>query len=189
MKHSTLPFPPANAMDVKNQVSFLFILASFTNSKPENADLHNIASQITVTHYDCGEMTENNIYAPDEVPKRNNARENLEVSREQIKMYTKHFRQEFNATVCRAKYQSEQRHCGFGDDSSMDAHHTGGTTIDSTVMASQCKTLANGCSINLEHETIEFKKGTKTTVVKQNEFDNNGADLSEKYRNDCDPYR
>ena len=35
-------------------------------------------------------------------------------------MYTKHFRQEINATVCRVKYQSEQWHCGFGDHTSMD---------------------------------------------------------------------
>ena len=76
-------------------------------------------------------------------------------------MYTKHFRQEINATVCRVKYQSEQWHSGFGDDSSMDAHHTGGITIDLTVTASQCRTLARGGSITLKHETLEFKKGQK----------------------------
>ena len=36
-------------------------------------------------------------------------------------MYTKRFRQEIKATVCRVKYQSGQWHCGSGDDSSMDA--------------------------------------------------------------------
>ena len=82
-------------------------------------------------------------------------------------MYTKHFRQEINATVCRVKYQSEQWHCGFGDNSSMDAHHTGGITIDLTVTASQCRTLARGGSITLKDKTLEFKKGVKTTVVKQ----------------------
>ena len=81
-------------------------------------------------------------------------------------MYTKHFRQEINATVCRVKYHKEQWHCGFGDDSSMDAHHTGGITIDLTITASQCRTLAGGSSITLKDETLEFQKRVKTTVVK-----------------------
>ena len=90
-ENSTLPFPFAKAMDVINQVLFLFILASFTNGKVENADLQKIASQLKVTHYDCGEMTENNIYALNQVSQCNIAPENLEVSRAKITMYTKTF--------------------------------------------------------------------------------------------------
>ena len=175
-------------MDVKSQVLFFIILASFTNGKFEDADLHNIASQVKVTHYDCGEMTQNYLYALNQVSKCNIAPKNLEVSRAKITMYTKHFRQEINATVYRVKNQSEQWHCGFGDDSSMDAHHTGGITKDLTVRASQCKTLARGGSITLKDETLEFKKGVKTTVVKQKGFDSDGAHLRDKYRNECDSY-
>ena len=102
-------------MDFLNQVLFLIILASFSNGRLENADLQKIASQLKVTHYDCGEMTENNICALNQVSKCNIALKNLEVSRAKITMYTKHFRQEINATVCRVKYQSEQWHCGFGE--------------------------------------------------------------------------
>ena len=108
-------------MDVINQVLFLILLASFTNGKLANADLHNIASQLKVTYYDCGEMTENNLYALNRVSKCNIAPENLEVSRAKVTMYTKHFRQEIKATVFRVKYQSGQWHCGSGDVSSMDA--------------------------------------------------------------------
>ena len=162
---------------------FLNNLASFTNGKLENADLQKVACQLKVTQYERGEMTENNHHPLNQVSKCNIAPENLEVSREKISMYTKHFRQEINATVCRVKYQSEQWHCGFGDDSSMDAHHSGGITIDLTVLASQCRTLANGVSTTLKDETLEFKKGTKTTVVKHKDFDDDGADLSDKYRN------
>ena len=103
-------------------------------------------------------MTENNLYALNQVSQCNIAPEILEVSRAKITMYTKHFGQEINATVCRVKYQSQQRHCGFGDDSSMDDHHTGGITIDLTVTASQCRTLLRGGSITLKEETLEFKK-------------------------------
>ena len=150
--------------------------------------MHNIASQLKVTRYDCAEMTEPNPWVLNQVFKCNIAPENLEVSRAEFTMYTKHFRQEFNATVCRVKYQSEQWYCGFGDDSSMDGHHSGGRTIDLTVTASECRTLAKGGSITSKDETIQFKKGVKTTVVKQKDFDNDRADLSDEYRNESDSY-
>ena len=188
IEKSTLSFPFAKAMDVINQVLFLIVLARFTNGKLENADLQKIASQLKVTHHDCREMTENNLYALNYVSKCNIANENLEVSTAKITMYIKHFRQEINATICRVKYQSEQCYCGFGDDSGMDAHHTGGITIDLTVTASQCRPLAKRGSITLKEETLEFKKGVKTTVVKHKDFDDNGADLSDKYRNKCDSH-
>ena len=133
-------------------------------------------------------MTENNLCVLNQVAQCNIAPENLEVSRAKITRYTKYFRQEINATVCRVKYQSEQWHCGLGDDSSMDAHHTGGITIDLIVTASQCRSLAKGSSISLKDETLEFKKGVKTTVVKRKDFDDDGADLSNKYRNEYDSY-
>ena len=79
-------FPFAKPMDVINQVLFLIILACFTNGKLENADLKKIASQLKVTHYDCGEMTENNLYALNQVSQCNIAPENLEVSRAKITM-------------------------------------------------------------------------------------------------------
>ena len=61
-------------------------------------------------------------------------------------------------------------------------------TIDLTLTASQCRTLENGGSTTLRDETLEFKKGTKTTAVKHKDFDDDGADLSDKYRNECDSY-
>ena len=134
-------------------------------------------------------MTENNLYALNQVSNCNIAPENLEVSRAKITMYTKYFRQEINATVCGVKYQSEQCLRGFGDDSSMTAHHAGGINIDLTVIASQCKTWANGGSITLKNETLEFKKRIKLTALKQKDSEDNGADLSDKYRNECDSYR
>ena len=124
MENSTLHFPFANAMDIENQVLFQIILASFSNGNLANAHLHNIASQLKGTHYDCGEMTEKNLYALNQVSKCNIAHENLGVSKAKITLYTKYFRQEIKATVCRVKYQSGQWHYGSGDDSSMDATDT-----------------------------------------------------------------
>ena len=70
----------------------------------------------------------------------------------------------------------------------MDVHHTGGIAIDSTVTGSKCTTLAGGGLITLKDETLEFKKGVKTTVVKHKDFDDDGAELSDKYRNECNSY-
>ena len=68
------------------------------------------------------------------------------------------------------------------------SYHTGAITIDLTVTASQCRTSATGGSITLKDETLDFKEGVKTTVVKHKDFDDDGADLSDKYRNECDSY-
>ena len=70
----------------------------------------------------------------------------------------------------------------------MEAHHTGGITIDLSVTTSQCRTLAKGGSIILKDETLEFKKRVKTTVVKHKDFDDDGVDFSNKYRNECNSY-
>ena len=78
-------------MDVINQVLFLNILASFTNGQLENADLPKTASQLKVTHYDCGEKTENNLYALNQVSKCNIAPENVKVSGAEITMCKKTF--------------------------------------------------------------------------------------------------
>ena len=146
IKHSTLPLPFAKAIGVISQVLFLIILASFTNGKLKNADLHNTASQLKVTHYDFREMTENNLYALNQVSKCNLAPENLKVS--------KHFRQEINATVGRVKHWSEEWHWVFRGDSGLDAHHAGIKT-DLTITASQCRTLTKS---NFFSHTKMFSK-------------------------------
>ena len=97
-------------MDVINQVLFLIILASSTNGMLEKADLQKIASQLKVTHYDCGEMTENNLYALNQVSQCNIAPENLEVRRAKITNYTKTISTRQQRNSCRVKYHSEQWH-------------------------------------------------------------------------------
>ena len=91
MKYSALLFPFAKAMDGINHVLLLNILSSFINGKLENADLHNIASQLKVIQNNCGEMTEDNLYALNQVSERNITPENLEVSRANLTIYTNHF--------------------------------------------------------------------------------------------------
>ena len=40
----------------------------------------------------------------------------------------------------------------------------------------------------MKNETLQFKKGVKTTTVKHKDFHDDGADLSDKYRNECVKY-
>ena len=42
--------------------------------------------------------------------------------------------------------------------------------------------------MTLKDETLEFKKGVKTTVVKHKDFDEYGVDLSVKYKNEGDSH-
>ena len=98
----------------------------FCTTEPPNSKL--------LTYYDCREMTENNLYALNQVP---NVVLLLRTSKS-----VKIFRHEINATVRRIRHHSEQWDRGFGDDSSMNAHHAGITT-DWFITACQGRTIKN----------------------------------------------
>ena len=66
--------------------------------------LDDIAPTVTVSHYDCSEMSENNLYSLNQVKPCNVAPENIDMSHAKVKMYTKHFRTEINATICSVKH-------------------------------------------------------------------------------------
>ena len=102
-------------------------------------------------------------------------------------MYTKHFRQQTNATVCRVKYHSEQRHCVSGDDSGMDAHHAG-IPIDLTVTASQCKIPANGRSNLFKRWNTRVHEGNQNNGSETKDFDDDGVNLSDKYKIELDSF-
>ena len=63
--------------------------------------------------------------------------EELEISQTKIILYTKHFREELNATKCRIRHQREKRHCGHNDHSSID-HTIAGITSDLVISPEQC---------------------------------------------------
>ena len=73
--------------------------------KPKPDD---IALSVQVSQYDCSEMTENNLYSLNQVKPCNMAPQNIQMKDVKLTMYTKHFRTESNATVCRIKHQKKQ---------------------------------------------------------------------------------
>ena len=128
-------------------------------------DADQVAPALKVSHFDCSSMTENSLYAINQVRPCHITPEELEVSKATITLYTKHFRKELNATKCRIQHQREKWHCGHNDHSSID-HTIAGITSDLIISPEHCRTLAKGASINLQGHWIGAEWDTKTPVVK-----------------------
>ena len=83
-------------------------------------------------------MTENNLYSLNQVKPCNKAPQNIQMNEEKLNMYTKHFRTEINATICRIKHQKNKFLCGMHDHTSMD--------IEQPQIASDIDFLLNNAS-------------------------------------------
>ena len=83
-------------------------------------DADQVAQAPKVSHFDCSSMTQNSLYAINQVRPCHITPEELEVSKGTITLYTKHFRKKLNATKCRIQHQREKWHCGHNDHSSID---------------------------------------------------------------------
>ena len=128
-------------------------------------DADQIAPALKVSHFDCISMTENSLYAINQVRPCHITPEKLEVSKATFTLYTKHFRKESNATKCRIQHQRQKRHCGHLDHSSIN-HTIAGITSDLIISPEHCRTLTKGTSINLQGHCISSEWDTKTPVVK-----------------------
>ena len=88
-------------MAIIEYVIFLLILniSICDKHEPKSDD---IAPSVQVSHYDCSEMTENNLYSLNQVKPCNTSPQNIQMNEVKLTMYTKHFRTELNATICRS---------------------------------------------------------------------------------------
>ena len=129
--------------------------------------LDDIAPTVTVSHYHCSEMSENNLYSLNHVKPGNVAPENIGMSYAKVKMCTKHFRTEINATLCSVKHQRNRFYCGMHNHSSIDIKHK---TITSYLDLSpaQCRLAAEGSPITLLNHQITMKKGRIEKHLKWN---------------------
>ena len=132
-------------------------------------NLASVAKKLRVTHFDCGEMTQNKLYALNQVEQCNVAPENLEVSRASVTLYTKHFRRTINATMCRVKHQSEEWHCGYHDHSSMSILHDG-ITSDLSLSPETCKAMGEGKEVIIHGQPLKFKKGVKQVQTRNAKY-------------------
>ena len=90
-------------------------------------DADQVAPALKVSHCDCSEMTENILYAINQVRPCHITPEQLEISNARITLFTNNFRKELNATKCRNQNQRQKWHCGHLDHSSID-HTVAGKT-------------------------------------------------------------
>ena len=142
-------------------------------------DENQVAPALKVAIFDSSEMTENFLYAINQVRPCHITPEELEINKAEVVLYTKRFRKELNATKCRLQHQREKWHCGHHDHGSID-HNIAGITSDIVISPKQCRTLANAKEISLLRHSISFGSDTKNPIVKT------FADTSDDYRNGCD---
>ena len=131
-----------------------------------------------VSHFDCGAMTENILYALNQVRQCHITPEELEISQTKIILYTKHLRKELNATKCRKQHQCEKWHCGHNDHSTIN-HTIAGITSDLVISPEQRRSLAKGKSIYLADHFLPVEYDTKDPVVKTD------GSTSDSNRNHC----
>ena len=104
-------------------------------------DADQVAKNLKMSHFDCSALTENTLYALNQVRQYHITPEELENSQTKIILYTKHSRKEPNATKCRIQHQREKWHCGYSNHSSID-HTIAGITSDLVISPEQCRSLA-----------------------------------------------
>ena len=63
-------------------------------------DEDQVAPALKVARFDCSEMTDNTLYAINQVRPCHITPEELEISKAKIVLYTKHFRKDLNAANC-----------------------------------------------------------------------------------------
>ena len=127
-------------------------------------DADQVAKSLKVSHFDCGALTENTLYALNQIRQCHITPEEMEISQTKIILYTKHFRKELNTTKCRIQHQREKWHCGDNDHSSID-HTVAGITRDPVISSEQCRSLAKGKMIYLAYQFLAVEYDTKNPLV------------------------
>ena len=127
-------------------------------------DADQVAKNLKVSHLDSGAMTENTVYALNQVRQCHITPEELEIIQTEIILFTKHFRKELNATKCRIQHQRENWQCGHNDHSSID-HTMAGITSDLVISPEQWRSLAKGSIIYLADQLLRIEYNTKNTIV------------------------
>ena len=159
-------------------VFFFLLILNISICDKYEPNIDDIAPSVEVSHYDCSEMTENNLYSLNQF-KPCNMVQNIQMNDVKLIMYTKHYRTEINATIFRIKHQRNKFHCGMQDHTSMDIEQPQ-ITSDIGLTPEQCKQSSEGRSLTLFDHKLTFEKGKKEIHYKWT------GDKSEDYRNECD---
>ena len=110
-------------------------------------------------------MTENTLHALNKVQKCHITPEQLEFSRTEIILYTKHFPKELKATKCWLQHQWEKWHCGHNDHSIND-YTIAGINSNLVISPEQCQSLAERKMIYVVDQFLGVEYDTKNPIVK-----------------------
>ena len=128
-------------------------------------DADQIAKNLKVSQFDCGAMTENTLYALNQVRQCHITLKELKICQKIIILYTKLFQKELNATKCRIQHQLGKWHCGHNDHSYID-HTIAGITSDLVTSPEQCRSLEKGKLFYLADQFLAVEYDTKGPIVK-----------------------
>ena len=101
----------------------------------------------------CLTLTENALYALNQVKQCHITAEELKISRTKTILYIKHFRKELNATDFRKQHQRNNRHCAHNDHTSTDKT-IAGITSNIVISPGQFRSLAKGKMIYLADQFL-----------------------------------
>ena len=130
----------------------LLLCSDVVNTLVSDAD--EVTKNPKVSHFDCGTMTENTLYALNQVRQCHITPEQLDFSQTKIILYPKLFGKKQNATKCRIQRQREKWYCGRNDNSSID-HTIAGITSDFVISPERCRSFAKGKMIYLADQFLE----------------------------------
>ena len=105
-----------------------------------------VAPVVKKVNFDCSELTENTLYALNQIRNCHITPGEIAISIAKVAPYAKRYRRQLNATKCQVRHQREKWHCGHHDHTSTD-HAIVGITSGIVISPEQCRTLAKGREI------------------------------------------
>ena len=128
-------------------------------------DADQVAKNLIVSHFDCGALTENALFALNQVRQCHITPKELEFSQTKVNLFTKHFLKELNTTKCRKQQQREKWRCGHNDLSSIN-HTIAGITSDLVISPEECRSPAKGKMIYMADQFLGVEYDTKNPVIR-----------------------
>ena len=119
-----------------------------------------IAPSVQVSYYDSSEVMKNNLYSLYQVKTCNMAPQIVQMNNVKLTIYTKHFRTEINAIICRFKRKWNNFLCGMHDHTGMDIEKPR-ITSDIDLTSEQCKQASKGKSLTPFDHKLTFEQGKK----------------------------
>ena len=144
------------------RLQILVFCSEFINTSVPDAD--QVAKNNKVSNFDCGAMTENTLYALNQVRQGHITPDEIEVSQRKTILHPEHFRKQLKATKCRKQYQRWKSHRGDDDHSSVD-NTIAGITSDLLISHEQCRSLATAKMIYIADQFLEVQNDTKNPIV------------------------